>query len=246
MIDHLLQTLDDGVVEDVRVGASWTAVVARRGESLRCGLAATLRDEGSVHGAGPAVQKAGRLIGRSALELAHMARSSRLMEASIGMAAINALVATPQDPWQEGNAEEILARYGAGRKVALVGHFPFVESLRPRVGALWVLELRPQDQDLPAAAAPAIIPQADVVAITATTLINGTFDGLMALRRADAQVMVLGPSAPLSPLLFEYGVDLVSGSLVVEIERVLAAVSQGANFRQVHKAGVRLVNLARG
>lgn len=245
LIDRLLETVTDAVVEDVRVGAFWTAVVARRDGVRRCGLAATMRETGPVHVAGPSVQEAGRLMGRTALELAQLARSPHLMEASIGVAALNALIPAPQQPWEEGNAEEILARSGAEKNVALVGHFPFVESLRPRVGTLWVLEMEPQGDDLPAEAAPQVIPQADVLAITATTLINGTFDGLMALRRHDARVMVLGPSAPLSPVLFDAGVHLISGAVVEQIDAVLAAVSQGANFRQVHRAGVRLITVAR-
>ena len=56
-------------------------------------------------------------------------------------------------------------------------------------------------------------------------------------------VLVLGPSTPLSPLLFEYGVHLLSGSVVEDIEAVLQAVSQGANFRQVHQYGVHLVTM---
>jgi len=108
-----------------------------------------------------------------------------------------------------------------------------------------VLELRPHGEDLPADAAPQVIPQADVLALTAMTLINGTFDGLLALRRPDAPVMVLGPSAPLSPVLFDSGVHMISGSLVEQIDAVLAAVSQGATFRQVHRAGVRLITIAR-
>ncbi len=253
LIEALLQRVDDGVVEDVRMGAFWTAVVIRQGgarrddaqhdAARRCGLASTLHDAERQHSSGPAVAEAGKLIGRSGLEVAQMARSSRVMEASIGLATLNALLTPPPGSYEEGNAEEVLARLGAGRQVALVGHFPFVDSLRPRVGALHVLELRPQGADLPAESAPDVIPQADVLAITATTLLNGTFDGLMALRRADAPVMLLGPSTPLSPLLFDYGIRLLSGALVEQIEPVLAAVSQGANFRQVHHAGVRLVTL---
>jgi len=245
LIDRLLETADDAIVEDVRVGAFWTATVARRGAERRCGLAATLREIEHIHGAGPSVQEAGRLIGRSALEPAQLARSTSPMEASIGLATLNALIPAPDRPWEEGNAEEVLARYGADKNVAMVGRFPFVESLRARVGRLWVLELQPHGEDLPAEAAPQVIPQADVLAITAMTLINGTFDRLMALRRPDARVMVLGPSAPLSPALFDCGVHLISGSLVERIDPVLAAVSQGANFRQVHRAGVRLITIAR-
>ena len=66
-----------------------------------------------------------------------------------------------------------------------------------------MLELAPQAGDLPASAAAEVIPQADVVALTSMTLLNHTFDGLLALRRPDAQVMLLGPSTPLAPLLFD-------------------------------------------
>ena len=106
-----------------------------------------------------------------------------------------------------------------------------------------MLELQPRPGDLPASAAAEVVPEADVLAITATTLINRTFDGLMTLRRPDALVMLLGPSTPLTPLLFDYGVHLLSGAIVEDVDAVLMAVSQGAGFRQIHRAGVRLVTL---
>jgi uncharacterized protein (DUF4213/DUF364 family) len=56
-------------------------------------------------------------------------------------------------------------------------------------------------------------------------------------------VLVLGPSTPLSPVLFDHGAHLLSGSVVEDIESVLRAVAQGANFRQVHRQGVRLVTM---
>jgi uncharacterized protein (DUF4213/DUF364 family) len=137
----------------------------------------------------------------------------------------------------------VIASHGAGKRVALVGHFPFIPRLRERVGKLWVLEMRPRDEDLPAEAASEVVPQADVLAITGTTLINHTFEGLMALRRPEALVLVLGPSTPLSPVLFQHGVDILSGSVVEDVDSVLRSVSQGANFRQVHRQGVRLVTM---
>jgi uncharacterized protein (DUF4213/DUF364 family) len=54
---------------------------------------------------------------------------------------------------------------------------------------------------------------------------------------------VLGPSTPLSPLLFDYGVDAISGAVVVDIPAALAAISQGANFRQI--PGKRLLTMTR-
>lgn len=245
LLQDLLNTLPDAAVVDVTVGLAWTAVVVDLASQRRCGLAATLHAE-EEHGQ-PAVAEAGCLTQHGARTLATWVQrqAASLTEASIGMAAVNALLPVTAQPGADINAAEVIAQHGAGKRVALVGHFPFVDALRPRVGALSVLELRPRGDDLPAAAAPEVIPQADVLALTGTTLINGTFDGLMGLRRPDALVIVLGPSTPLSPLLFDHGVHVISGAVVENIDAVVAAVRQGANFRQVHRAGVRLVTMQR-
>ncbi len=245
LIDDLLSSLPEGVVQEVRVGAFWTAVVVEVGGERRCGLASSLRpDDDHHHGGGPAVKDAGRLMERSGRQLAELARSDSVMEAAIGVAAINALLPPYEDQWVDVNAEEMIAQRGAGQGVVVVGHFPFIPRLRERVGRLWVLEQRPRAGDLPASAASEVIPQADVLAITGTSLINQTFEGLMALRRPGALVLLLGPSTPLSPVLFDYGVHLLSGAVVEDIDPVLRAVSQAANFRQVHHHGVRLVTMS--
>ena len=245
VVDDLLLTLPDGPIRDVRVGVFWTAVVVEVAGQLRCGLASTLRVEAHHHGGGAAVGEAGQLTQRGARKLAELARSDSLIEASIGMAAINALLPKQETSWVDLNAADVIAQRGEGKTVALLGHFPFIPRLRDRVGKLWVLELQPQADDLPADAAGDVIPQADVLAITGTTLINGTFEGVMALRRPEALVLVLGPSTPLSPVLFEHGVHVISGAVVEDIDSVLRAVSQGANFLQVHRQGVRLVTMTR-
>jgi uncharacterized protein (DUF4213/DUF364 family) len=117
--------------------------------------------------------------------------------------------------------------------------------LRERVAQLDVLELHPQAGDLPASRAPDVIPQAQVVALTSMTFINGTIAGLLQLCSPEAFVVALGPSTPLSPRLFEYGIDLLSGSVVENIRPVLAAVEKGANFRQLHPLGVHFASIAR-
>jgi uncharacterized protein (DUF4213/DUF364 family) len=244
VIDALLGSLrTDAPVRQVLVGAFWTAVVLDT-VPVRCGLASTLR--GETHEAGPPVADAGRLLEHSGRELAERLRSSSSLEASIGAAAFNALLEVDETACTEVNAEDVIVERGAGRRVAIVGHFPFVERVRQAAAECWVLELHPRPGDLSAERAAEVLPQADVVALTGTSLINHTFDALIALCRPDAgnqkaYVILLGASAPLSPVLFEYGVDAVSGTRVVDVPAVLRAVSQGATFRQI--PGKRLLTM---
>ena len=237
ILEDLLASLDhDAPVRSILVGAHWTVVCSRHG-----GMAATLKDD-HPHGHSP-VREAGRLHTKTARELAEYARSDNLLEASIGVAAINSLLDVDESQAVEINAVEVLIEHGGGKNVALVGHFPFIPRLRPVVGNLWVIEQRPVDGEYPAEAAADLIPQADVVAITSSALINHTMDGLLALCRPDALVMALGPSTPLSPLLFQHGVNILSGSKVVDEPSLLRAIGQGASFQQAE--GVRLLTIRR-
>lgn len=238
ILDDLLCDLSmDAPVHSVLVGAHWTVVSSRH-----CGMAASLSDT-RPHGHSQ-VRDAGRLHSKTARELADYARSENLLEASIGVAAINALLDVDESQAVEINAVDVLMEHGRGKNVALVGHFPFIPRLRPAVGQLWVIEQHPTEGDYPAEAATDLIPQAEVVAITSSALINHTLDGLLALCQPEALVMALGPSTPFSRILFQYGVNILSGSRVLDEVAVLRTVGQGATFQQVE--GVRLLSLRRG
>jgi uncharacterized protein (DUF4213/DUF364 family) len=240
-IEALLAELKaDAPVRQVLVGAFWTAVVLE-GDPPRCGLASTLRAE--THDEGPPVRQPGRLGEHSGRELAEWLRSRRILEASIGMAAFNALLEVDESACTDLNAEEVIVQQGADRRVAIVGHFPFVERVRQTAEACWVLELRPRPGDLSASQAAEVLPQADVVALTGTSLLNHTFDDLIALCQPGAFVVLLGASAPLSPVLLGRGVDAVSGTRVVDVPAVLRAVGEGATFRQI--PGKRLLTMMR-
>jgi uncharacterized protein len=228
---------------DICIGAHWTLVSLIDEGRVRAGLASTL--QGGAHtahrsGSMP-VADAGSLLTYSAADLAALAQSESLLEAGVGMATINALLDIDVGMTTEVNAAAVIAQQGAERAIAVVGHFPFVPKLREVAAQLWVLELNPSEGDLPAAAAADVLPQADVVALTGTSLLNGTFDDLISRCRPDAYVVVLGATTPLSPVLFAAGADAVSGTLVVDPETALLAVRQGATFRQI--GGKRLLTM---
>jgi uncharacterized protein (DUF4213/DUF364 family) len=82
-----------------------------------------------------------------------------------------------------------------------------------------------------------------VAIITATSLINGTFDHLLELSRCCREVALLGPSTPLLPDVF-FGIPLtcLAGIRVQEPEAVLQSIAEGQGFR-VFKRYVRKVNI---
>jgi len=238
ILDDLLNTLRQGeIVKDIRQGPFQTAVL-----TYSCGLASTLYDYGYHHGDAP-VKEAGRLIGKEALEIAQMAYSPGLLEAAIGMAAINSLLEVDEGHCLSLNAGDLLASKGKNKKIALIGHFPFVAELRRVAKELWVIEQHPQEEDFAEDKAESLIPQADVVGITGSAFTNHTVEHLLSLCRPEAYVIILGPTTPLSPVLFNYGVDAISGTKVVNSEAVLRCVSQGATLRQIE--GVRLLTMKR-
>lgn len=239
VLDEILRTLSgDAPVADIRVCAFWTAVVTGNG-LRRCGLASTLHP--GQHACRPLVAQSGDLLERSARQLAELVRSQSPLEASIGMAAINALIPVDSGSYVEANGADLAMERGRGRRVAVVGHFPFVSDIRTVAETCWVLEQRPQPGDLPADRAGEILPQADVVVLTGTSVMNHTFDDLISLCSPDAFVVALGPSTPLSPVLFDRGVDVIAGTFVEDIDMTLRYISQGAMFRQVQ--GVKFVSM---
>jgi len=238
IISDLLSTLDyEAPVRDIRQGPFQTAVL-----TLYCGLASTPHDPGPHHSQTP-VKEAGYLMEQDVGALARMALSARSFEAAIGMATINSLIEVDEQRCTELNAGDLLAKKAEGKRVAIIGHFPFVPHLRTVAKELWVIERNPQEGDFREAESEKLVPQAETVGITGTAFTNHTIEYLLGLCKPNAYVVILGGTTPLSPILFDYGVSAISGTRVTEPETVLQCVSQGATFRQIK--GVRLLTMER-
>lgn len=233
MIAHLREK--DHPVTEVLTGAYWTAVVSRQ-----CGLAFTFREEGHPHHR--AVKEIGHLTEKSALELAEYALSDYPMEASIGMATINSLIDVDEKRFIEKNASEILMEKGAGKDVAIIGHFPFIPELRKKARNLWVFEQKPREGDLPQEEAKEILPRCEVVGITGTAFINHTLEDLLKWA-AGKFILLIGPTTPLTPFLFDYGIHVLSGTVVIDKEEAFRCISQGATFKEVR--GVRRITMVK-
>jgi uncharacterized protein (DUF4213/DUF364 family) len=228
ILDDLISTLNfETSVKDIRQGIFHTGVLTRY-----CGLAATLPKD-ALKQEGPLVKEPGFLLDKTPRQLAQMVYMESILEAAIGMATINSLLEVDLHLCIELNAADLILQKGEGKKVAIIGHFPFLSRVREKAKALWVIEKNPKEGDFNEAEADRLIPKAEIVAITGTSLTNHTLPHLLELCDPKAYVVMLGDTVPLCPVLFDYGVDALSGTRVIDADLALRCVSQGANFRQI-------------
>ncbi|MFP3974780.1 MAG: Rossmann-like domain-containing protein [Dehalococcoidia bacterium] len=236
ILDEIISGLDmTAEVCDVRQGLFHTAVLTRN-----CGLAATLPRD-ALRQEKPSVKEPGFLLEKSVQELVQMCYSDTITEAAIGMATINSLLEVDEGRCQDLNAGDLILEKGKDRKVAIVGHFPFIPRLRELAKQLRVIEKNPREGDSTEAEAEDFIPQADVVGITGTAFTNHTIEHLLNLCAPGAYVVVLGDTDPLSPILFDYGIDAVSGTKVIAPDLAMRCVSEGGTYRQIE--GIRKLTM---
>ena len=245
ILHDLLSTLPDGTVQQVCIGIHWTGVVVEvAGQAaLWVGLLTALRAQTYWN---PRRASAGELAGLTGKQLAQFCLDVNMPTmVSVGMAAINGLLPLEELETQEINAEAIIASLGRQRKTVMVGHFPFVNNLRRTLRDLAVLEMDPGPGDLPATEAAVVLPSAELVAITGMTFLNHTLEDVLGLCNSQAVIMLIGASTPLSMRLFNYGIDILCGAVVDNIEAVMRCLAQGGNYRQIHQAGIRLATMCR-
>ncbi len=121
ILDDLMATINfDATVKEIRQGVFYTGVLTRN-----CGLAASLLRD-ALRQKSSLVKEPGFLLDKSPRELAQMSYSQSLLEAAIGMAAINSLLEIDEDACIELNAADLILEKGIGKKIAIVGHFPFI------------------------------------------------------------------------------------------------------------------------
>jgi hypothetical protein len=200
------------------VGLAYTPV--GRGES--CTRVRTYRDyEGALAG-----------------ELLMSILSDDEMERALGLALVNALnrraaLALPVDNGREEAFVRLFA-IGRGVHVAMVGFFgPVVQRLQ-RLGA--EVEVLDRDRHLGDEARFLRLLQewADVLVISATTILNGSLERFVAAASQRVRTVVLGPSTPLVPSAYRgLAVHVIAGMVPVEGPRVLSAVRQGAGTPQL-------------
>ena len=218
-------------VEDVRIGGSYIAVVLTSG---RVGLAARLKEF-----AGMQIEIPGTAIGgkRADALLKHLVSGTGAVERALGLATANALIHPPAPAEEEDTISLMGLR--AGEQVAMVGLFrPIVSRIEATGVILSIIE-----RDTPEKERRDILGACSVAIVTATTLLNGTLEGILSELGKPRHVALIGPSTPLCEEIFRGSpVTHLGGSAIVDAAGLLRVVSEGGGTPAM-RPYLRFVNI---
>jgi uncharacterized protein len=247
MIDAIFGSeLDEITIERVVVGLFFTGVkLSNRTAGTSATPIKSIPEAVCCPSSALAMPFPGKLRGRRAADLAPEALSGHGIRRAVGIATVNALA---DCCWQRRPHPDIELRHGIdafdatdirhGDKVVVVGAFvPFLKELKRRGQAFLVLEQDPatlKADELPffrpAERAAEILPDADVVLITGSTLVNNTLEGLLALARPEARVTVVGPTVGMLPDAFlARGADVLGCVRITEPDAFLDLLAEGGS-----------------
>ncbi|MFA5982992.1 MAG: DUF364 domain-containing protein [Methylococcaceae bacterium] len=224
-------------------------------DSLTIGLVWTLCKSSENNAAGLAMSPglatrvlpwSGSLTGKPIVDLAAWIWQWEPYQATVAMAAINACINSrtlPEAILLEPDPEYAnLAVFDyflpqlQDKKVVIIGHYPGIERYREQM-QLTILERQPSPGDLPDAACEYLLPQADWVFLTASSIPNKTFPRLAELS-ANANTVLMGPTVPWLPQLHEFGINYLAGVKIADINALEQTVAQGGGVR-IFNQGVR-------
>jgi len=211
-----------GTAGRVVVGLNWTLVEGPDGTGL------THTPTRGTNGC-RSLPDPGNYAGRDLADLTTLLQSDNVFEIAIAIAAANAFhnrsgrTGTPQ------NGLDLVAARGA--KTVVIGRFPGLDTRLP--GAA-VIEREPGPDDYPESAAETLLPECECLVITASTLLDGALPNLLALA-PQAFTVLLGPGTPLAFVLFEHGVDALSGVVVDDATALAQVICEGGAVRTMKR-----------
>lgn len=243
-IKNVVPDLDKITVKKIVIGLGYTAATLSTGHS---GLCYTFQNE-IAHATShcQVSDSAGTLAGTKAFKLAEKAKSWEISECIVGFAVLNALsqIVIEKNPDKYViTIGDALDQVKLTKKdvVAMVGNIgPLVPAIKEKAKKLYILERTPArriEGVFPDVACDQILPTADVVLITGTTIANGTIDHLLSLSKNAKEVAIIGASAGILPdVLFERGVTVIGGAKIVDADKMMQVVAEGGGTPALKKA----------
>lgn len=257
--NNLGKDLEAITVEKIVIGLFFTGVKLNTGEGGLCFTPIkSIPEAVCCPSSAQLMPASGRLEGRAAIQFMNDMFNGSPLKKTMAIAVLNALSSAC---WKKKKPETYRIRTGADPIDEMVipndGFFVVVgalvtalKKLKQRNKPFAVLELDPStlksdelEYFVPFAKAHEVVPKADLLVITGTTLINDTLEGLLEKRKPGAEIIVVGPTASMLPeAFFRRGVTRIGGVMVTDADRVLNVIGQaGSGYHFFGKGAERVV-----
>jgi len=238
--------LDRIAVERAVIGLFFTGVKLTTGHAGACATPIkTIPEAVCCPSSGMAMPFPGKMQGKPARDAMKEAFSDHGIRRAVGIATVNALAELcwerrphPQIELLRGLDAFDANSFRPGDQTVVVGAFvPFLKELKRRGQPFLVLEKDPDTLKAsempfyrPAAMAREVVPQADVLLMTGTTLINDTLEDLLSWAKPEARVTVVGPTVGLLPDAFlARGADILGGVKITQPDAFLDLLAEGGS-----------------
>ena len=257
-IEHnLARDLGRLVVERLVFGLFFTGVKLNNGQGGLCATPVkSIPEAVCCPSSLKAMPLSGKLAGRPVREYLADLGSGNVLKRAGGIAVLNALAAAYWARFGNGAMETGVDAFDTvdidpQKKAVVVGALvPMLKKLIDAGADFTILEkdqrtLKPYEMQyyLSDDHAPDVVPQADLLVITGTTVLNGTLPGLLALATPYAEVVVAGPTASMLPEpFFTRGVSVFGGITVTKPDELLDVISEGGSgYHFFGKSAERMV-----
>jgi len=234
LISMTKKSYGDWIVSDLRLGLGNSAAVVKKGSRTSAGLAATQLGTIDIHGGCSYVNRAGTFTGKSVSVVLDGLDISQQLHRTIVLTIANACYTSSLEMQGLDGVDKTGSIPIKGQKVGMVGFFgPMIPKIKKLAASFGVIDLF-RERTTEAGGEEFMIENYgelsgfDTVILTATTLINGTFDEVLS-SCGDSFVVLMGPSTPLVPALYEKkypSIRMISGRVVTDTDRTLAVISQ--------------------
>ena len=223
LYEDLLAPIAKEKVQSVTIGYNWIMTVTKN--SLKSGAGLCRSPDRGTEG-GRTIPDAGALHAFNLQQLAERVYSNDDLNRSIGVSALNAHYnRTLQGDIRPESWGFRPFRECHGDK-ASIGYFPASLNILPD---LKIIEREPRDGQYSAEQADELLPQMPYVIMTAQTLMNGSLPRLLFLAQ-NADIMLMGPTLPLTDIWKKYGVRWVCAVHVTDNTQMYDFINQGGQM----------------
>ncbi|MGF1674069.1 MAG: Rossmann-like domain-containing protein [Rivularia sp. (in: cyanobacteria)] len=223
-------------IKEIVIGLTWTLCIAEgAGLCMSPGTATRI------------LPWSGTLVNKSISELAPWLLSWDNYQATVAMSAINSVINSSSSLPDNGT---VLSPSGSAnlavfehflpqirnKNVCIIGRYPGLNKYSSQM-QMKVIELQPGAEDFPAPASEFLLPEAEWVFLTATSIVNKTFPRLVELAK-NSKLVLMGPTVPWLSDLKDLGIDYLAGIKVTNLPALRQTVAEGGGIR-IFETGIQ-------